>query len=147
MVPAFFDVEELICVSSMPCTAIKFNAKIGLRLLTRTLLAAPEHLLDVLGLWAIRRGPDNLPTTIIDETFDLGFKGFRLEGPFHLDIFLEPITECGSRTLLAHVFGERRLLFAPWIRTEVNLLRNLVASYLQRACLVRADCIGSLVGG
>jgi hypothetical protein len=73
--------------------------------------------------------------------------GFGLEGPLHLEIFLEPITKCGSRDLLAKVFGEQWLLLAPWIRTELHLLRDLVKSYPQRACLVRGDCIGGVVGG
>jgi hypothetical protein len=50
---------------------------------------------------------------------------------------LEPITECGSRDLLAQVFGERRSLFDF----------DLVESYLQRSRLVRVDCIKSLIGG
>jgi hypothetical protein len=73
--------------------------------------------------------------------------GFRLEGPLHLEIFLEPITECGSRDLLAQVFSERRFLLAPWIRIKLHILRDLVESYLQRAYLVSDDCIGSLLGG
>jgi hypothetical protein len=72
---------------------------------------------------------------------------FGLEGPLQLDIFLEPITGCGSRDLLAQVFGEWRFLLVPWIRTDLHILRDLVKLYLQRVCLVRGDCIGSLVGG
>jgi hypothetical protein len=52
--------------------------------------------------------------------------GFGLEGPLHLEIFFEVITECTSRNFLAQVFGERRLLLAPWIRTELHILRDLV---------------------
>jgi hypothetical protein len=73
--------------------------------------------------------------------------GFVLEGPLNLEFCLEPITECGSRDLLAHVFRERWFLLAPWIRTELHILRDLLKSYLQRAYLVRGDCIVSVVGG
>jgi hypothetical protein len=38
--------------------------------------------------------------------------GFGLEGPLHLEIILEPSTECGSRNFLAQVFGEQWLLLA-----------------------------------
>jgi hypothetical protein len=54
--------------------------------------------------------------------------GFGLEIPLHLEIILEPITECGSRNFLAQVFGERWLLLAPWVRTELHILRYLVKS-------------------
>jgi hypothetical protein len=68
--------------------------------------------------------------------------GFGLQGPIHLEIIFEPITECGSQDLLAQVFSERRFLLAPWIRTELHILRDLVRSYLQRACLVRLRVSG-----
>jgi hypothetical protein len=71
---------------------------------------------------------------------------FGLEGPLHLEIISEPIMECGSRDL-TQVFGEQWFLLAPWIRIELHILRDLLKSYLQRACFVRGDCIGSLVGG
>jgi hypothetical protein len=38
---------------------------------------------------------------------------FGLEDPLHLEIILEPIMECGSRDLLAQVFGERQFLLEP----------------------------------
>jgi hypothetical protein len=54
--------------------------------LTRTLLAAPTSKLDGLELGPVRRDPDDLPTTITEETFELGCTGFGLEGLIHLDI-------------------------------------------------------------
>jgi hypothetical protein len=54
--------------------------------------------------------------------------GFGLEGPLHLEIILEPIAEFSSQNLLAKVFGERRLLLAPWMRTKLPALRDLVES-------------------
>jgi hypothetical protein len=54
--------------------------------------------------------------------------GFGLEGPFHLEIILEPITECSLRDLLAQVFGEQRLLLAPRMRTELHIVCDLVKS-------------------
>jgi hypothetical protein len=80
----------------------------------------PPTQLDGLELEAVRQGQDDRPTTIIDETFGLifGLKG--------------PLTECGSRDLLAQVFGERRFLLAPWMRTELHILRDPVKGYLAR---------------
>jgi hypothetical protein len=54
--------------------------------------------------------------------------GFGLEGPLHLEIFLELITESGSRIFFAQVFGERWSLLAPWIRTELHIRRDVVKS-------------------
>jgi hypothetical protein len=42
--------------------------------LTRTILADPPKLARWLELGAVRRGRDNLSTTILDETFDLGIR-------------------------------------------------------------------------
>jgi hypothetical protein len=53
---------------------------------------------------------------------------------------------CGSQEFFPQVFGERWFLLAPWTRTELLLLRDLVKGYLQRACLVRGAALGVLWG-
>jgi hypothetical protein len=67
---------------------------------------------------------------------------FGLEGPLHLEIILEPIKECGSRNLLAQVFGERWLLFVPRIRTELHIVRDLIESYPQAHLLKGVTALG-----
>jgi hypothetical protein len=64
----------------MPFTTTKAKAKVGNKLfegtvsaveLTRTMLDAPQKQLDGLELGAVKRGPDDIPTTISDEVYDL----------------------------------------------------------------------------
>jgi hypothetical protein len=65
-------------------------------------------------------------------------------GPLNLEKMLEPIKECASRDLLAKVCVERRLLLEARIRIKLNILDDLVESYLQYAWLIRGDCIGRI---